>query len=303
MIYTCTINPSIDYIIHIDSFQYGNLNRGERAAYYPGGKGINVSRILKRLAIDNTALGYIGGFTGDYIKEALHQEGIKTDFITIDGVTRINMKMKSSKETEINGPGPDISQQELDQLFHQVEQLTAGDTLVVAGSLPHSLPDDLYVNLASVCAKKQVDMVADTSSGSLKALLGTPLFLVKPNHHELGELFNTTITSTQDAIYYGKKILNNGVEHVLISMGGEGAIYLNNKQCLIAKAPKGDVINTVGAGDSTVAGFLAGLQHYANDEQAFRYAVASGSATAFSADLALKADVDALVDHVQITAR
>lgn len=300
MIFTCTINPSIDYVLHIDSFQYGGLNRGAKPAYYPGGKGINVSRILRKFTIDSTVLGFVGGFTGQFIKQALANEMIPTHFIETDEPTRINLKMKSAQETEINGPGPSLVQADIEQLLAQVKQLNQGDSIVLAGSLPPSVQDDLYVEIADLCHQNGARVIADTSSASLKALLGTPLFLVKPNQDELGELFNVNITSTDQAINYGKKLHQQGIEHVLISMGGAGAIYINHEQILMAKAPKGKVINTVGAGDSTVAGFLAAIEDGKSFEAAFRYAVASGSATAFSADLAEKEAVDLLFDLVEI---
>lgn len=300
MIYTCTLNPSIDYIIHVSEFQFGALNRGEKTFYYPGGKGINVSRVLKRLDINNTALGFLGDFTGDFIKNKLQAEKIKTDFIPVQGTTRINMKMKSNKETEINGPGPSISTDKLDELYTQISKLKSGDILVAAGSIPDTVPSDFYVKVAGICASNGVQMVADTSSQGLKELLGTKLLLVKPNQHELGELFDVTITTINDAVTYGKKLHEQGAEHVLVSMGGDGAVYISNHGSFIAKAPIGTVQNTVGAGDSMVAGFLAAHSTSQSAEDTFRYAVATGSATAFNADLCTKNDVEALLDKIEI---
>ncbi|WP_067840633.1 1-phosphofructokinase [Amphibacillus sediminis] len=301
MIYTCTVNPSIDYVIYVNPFEYGGLNRGEKPAYYPGGKGINVSRILKRLDIANTALGFIGGFTGHFIEQALLNEGIKTDFIKIDQETRINLKLKTTKETEINGPGPTITDENLALLVKQIKTIPKESTLVLAGSLPSSIPDNFYATIAEQCAQQNIRVVADTSSASLKALIGIPLFLIKPNHHELGELFGVKIQSTKDAIYYGRKLQKQGITHVIISMGGAGAIYLNDQMTLTANVPKGQVQNTVGAGDSTVAGFLAGLVTGLSNKEAFRYAIASGSATAFNSDLAEKKDLEALIPLIDIS--
>lgn len=300
MIYTCTLNPSIDYIIHVDHFQTGGLNRGDKTSYYPGGKGINVSRVLKRLGIENTALGFIGDFTGSFIKTKLQQESIKTNFIEVDGTTRINMKMKAESETEINGPGPDISSKQLDALYNQMKQLSPGDILVAAGSIPKTVPADFYVKVAAICEQAGVHMVADTSSQALKEILGTKLFLVKPNHHELGELFDVSIDSIHDAVIYGKKLQDHGATHVLVSMGGSGAVYISPNQCFVATAPKGTVKNTVGAGDSMVSGFLAAHTSEKSEEEVFRYAVAAGSATAFQADLCKKQDVETLLNEVKI---
>ncbi|SDC27592.1 1-phosphofructokinase [Pelagirhabdus alkalitolerans] len=300
MIYTCTLNPSVDYILHVDQLNEGKLNRGSSPAYYPGGKGVNVSRILNRLDTKNTAIGFVGGFTGTFITDALEAEGVETQFIKTDYPTRINLKLKSHVETEINGPGGQIHDLVLDQLKKQIKQMTSDDTLVLAGSLPKSVPSNLYVELAQQAQVRGVRVIADTSSDSLKALLGVPLFLVKPNQDELAELFDVKIDSVEKAIEYGKRLQEKGAEHVLISMGSIGAVYINDKQVMIAKAPKGEVINTVGAGDSTVAGFLAGLNKNSSTKEAFRFAVASGSATAFKEDLAEKKDVEALLHTFDI---
>lgn len=300
MIYTCTLNPSIDYIIHVSDFQFGELNRGETTSYYPGGKGINVSRVLKRLAIKNTALGFLGDFTGDFIRNKLQAEDVQTNFISVTGTTRINLKMKSNKETEINGPGPSISEDKLEELYTQIKNLKTDDILVAAGSIPTTVPSDFYVKAASICETNGVKMVADTSSQGLKELLGTKLLLVKPNQHELGELFDVQIKNIDDAVKYGKKLHAQGAEHVLVSMGGDGAVYISEHECLIAKAPKGTVQNTVGAGDSMVSGFLAAFTSGKSTEDIFRYAVATGSATAFSTDLCTKTDVEALLEKIEI---
>lgn len=300
MIYTCTLNPSIDYIVQVSDFMYGELNRGERTDYYPGGKGINVSRVLKRLEIDNTALGFLGDFTGDFIKSFLLKEKIRTDFIEVNGTTRINVKLKSNQETEINGAGPNISDKDLQQLFDQIRQLQPNDILVVAGSIPASVPNDFYVKIAEICTENKVKMIADTSSQALEELLGTKLFLVKPNQHELGELFDVRIDSIENAVYYGKQLQQQGAENVIVSMGGDGAVYISDNNCFIAKAPKGKVINTVGAGDSMVAGFLTAYNKGLEQDEIFRYAVATGSATAFQADLCEKKNVETLLQLVEL---
>ncbi|WP_186580950.1 1-phosphofructokinase [Aquibacillus kalidii] len=300
MIYTCTLNPSVDYIIHVPDFQPGDLNRGEKTFYYAGGKGINVSRVLKRLGVENTALGFLGGFTGTFIKDELTKEQITTDFIEVSGNTRINMKLKSGQETEINGPGPDISKEQLIKLYEQLDQFQEGDFLVASGSIPNSVPDTFYKEVASICEQKGIRLIADTSSQALKEVIGSKLFLVKPNHHELGELFDTRIDSFDDAVHYGKQLNQKGAEHVIVSMGGDGAVYISDQVCIFATAPKGDVKNTVGAGDSMVSGFLSAFVRDGNAETAFKYAVATGSATAFSEDLCSKADVENLLKQISL---
>lgn len=302
MIYTCTLNPSVDYILHVEEFQAGGLNRGENPFYYPGGKGINVSRVLSRLKIENTALGFLGGFTGAFLQQALESENVQHDFIKVDTTTRINLKLKSKAETEINGPGPDITQEQIDALFTQFDQFKEGDYFVASGSVPKQMEDSFYKKAAEICAKKGVKMIADTSSKALKSISESDLFLIKPNHHELGELFNTEIRSVEDAVHYGKILNKQGSKHVIISMGGEGAVYINKETCLRAKAPVRPVKNTVGAGDSTVAGFVAAISQNESPETAFRLAVASGSATAFQEDLCTLADVNELKDKIEITA-
>ncbi|MRH42046.1 1-phosphofructokinase [Aquibacillus halophilus] len=300
MIYTCTLNPSVDYIIHVAQFKSGGLNRGEKSFYYPGGKGINVSRVLTRLDVKNTALGFVGGFTGEFIKSELINEGIHTDFIELTGKTRINMKLKSDSETEINGSGPDISEIQLQQLFNRVKGLSNGDILVASGSIPNSVPDDIYSQLATICNEKGIKMIADTSSKALKEIVGHDLFLIKPNQHELEELFNTTITSLTDALDYGLKLNQKGATHVIVSMGGQGAVYTSEDNQFIASVPTGTVQNTVGAGDSMVAGFLAAYSKNNEPLEAFKYAVAAGSSTAFSEDLCKKEDVEELVKKIVV---
>ncbi|MDC3416187.1 1-phosphofructokinase [Aquibacillus salsiterrae] len=301
MIYTCTLNPSVDYILHVDEFQTGELNRGYQPSYYPGGKGINVSRVLRRLGVDNTALGFLGGFTGTYIDEKLSSENIAHSFISISGDTRINLKLKSSVETEVNGPGPIISEAELDELLSQIKAINAGDYLVASGSIPTTVPTDFYSMLASICEQNNVHFIVDTSSQALKEIIGSKLFLIKPNHHELGELFETTIRSYEDAVHFGKKLQRKGAIHVIISMGGDGAVYVGEHESYYAKAPTGQVKNTVGAGDSMVSGFLSAYTKSANPKKAFQYAIASGSATAFSDDLCTKDDVKKILDQVLVT--
>ncbi|SDK05881.1 1-phosphofructokinase [Sediminibacillus albus] len=298
MIFTCTLNPSVDYVIHVDTFTPGGLNRGNKTFYYPGGKGINVSRVLNRLGRSNTAIGFLGGFTGDFIKNELTKENIDHQFIAVNGTTRVNMKLKSTDETEINGPGPEITAEQQEQLFKQIAEMSEGDYLVAAGSVPSTIATDFYVQAAELCRQNGVKMIADTSSNALKEIVGRELFLVKPNHHELGELFDTAITTHEQAAHYGKQLQQKGARHVIISMGGNGAIYINKDTCLRANVPSGQVKNTVGSGDSMVAGFLSSYVKTKDPVLSFKTAVAAGSATAFSDDLCEQEDVEALLSKI-----
>ncbi|QXE00869.1 1-phosphofructokinase [Terribacillus sp. DMT04] len=301
MNYTCTLNPSIDYIMHVDTFRAGDLNRATNTAYFAGGKGINVSRLLNRLDVETTALGYLGGFTGTFIRETLESAGINHQFIEINEPTRVNVKLKSGEESEINGPGPSITTEQLALLLEQIRSLGTDDALVAAGNAPSSVPADIYARMADICEKNGTRFIADTSSAALQDLIGKRMFLVKPNHHELGELFNTTISSIEDIVSYARKLHETGIENVIVSMGGEGAIFVNQYHAWKAETPQGTVKNSVGAGDSMVAGFLAAFEKTNNYEQAFTYAVAAGSATAFSDDLGERQDIENLVSQVKLT--
>lgn len=301
MIYTCTLNPSVDYIVKLDDFRLGELNRAAHTAVFPGGKGINVSRVLKRLGVDNTALGFIGGFTGAFIEQELSQENIRFDFVKVPGDTRINIKLKSGKETEINGQGPTIAPPFAAELMEKVQSLRQGDILVLAGSIPTSLPSDFYRTIVQVAKEANVKVVVDTSGPALKQLIEVKPFLIKPNHKELGELFDTVLHSKADAIVYGRRLVELGVENVIVSMAGDGAFFFNKEVTLFAEAPKGVVRNSVGAGDSMVAGFLAAYTNGKSVEQAFAYSVATGSATAFSEDLCTKDKAEQLLHEVKVT--
>ncbi|WP_129728413.1 1-phosphofructokinase [Ectobacillus funiculus] len=301
MIYTCTLNPSIDYIVELDSIRLGDLNRAKRTEQYPGGKGINVSRVLKRLGVENTALGFIGGFTGEFIREELSKELVNHDFVKANGTTRINVKLKSGDETEINGQGPTIEIEQINELLQKVEAMNEGDIFVLAGSLPSSVPADFYKTLAAAARARGVKIVADTSGPALQEIIEEKLFLIKPNHHELGELFETTITSKEESIAYAKRLVESGIQNVIVSMAGAGALLITNHKILYANAPKGTVKNSVGAGDSTIGGFLAAYTKGKALEECFRYGVASGSATAFSSDLCTKEEVEKLLPEITIT--
>jgi 1-phosphofructokinase len=300
MIYTCTITPSLDYTTYLPELRLGELNRTSDVFYYPGGKGINVSRVLGRLGTKSIALGYIGGFTGQYITDFLKEEGILTDFIRTEDITRINVKVKAAEESELNGPGPSINELQQQELLEKVQAMTSGDWFVLAGSLTDTIPSSFFEELAAICEKNNVKFVLDTSGSALIDLIHTKPFLVKPNIEELGELFNTVISTKEEAFHYARKLVGKGIQHVVVSMGGEGALLVTKDLALLAKAPKGLVVNTVGAGDSLVAGFLASFTKNENATEAFRYGVASGSATAFSSDLCEKNDVDQLLKQITI---
>lgn len=301
MIYTCTFAPSIDYTAYLTHFESGALNRTDEVYYYPGGKGINVSRVLRRLGLKSRALGYAGGFTGRFIEEFLDAEGIETDFIDTGAITRINVKIKTGQETELNGPGPVLGEGQLEQLKEKVAAMAKGDWFVLAGSLPASVPIQFFKDLAVRCKERGIHFVLDTSGPALKGLLDMEPFLIKPNEHELGEIFGVEITTQAQAFHYASLLVDKGVEYVIVSMGGKGAIFASREQCFTAQAPAGKVVNTVGSGDSLVSGFIASYIQHQDPERAFRYGVASGSATAFRSDLCELADVERLLPEVTVT--
>ncbi|WP_033541269.1 1-phosphofructokinase [Planococcus sp. CAU13] len=301
MIYTCTIAPSIDYTVYLPEFAAGKLNRADSVFYYPGGKGINVSRVLKRLGSDSKALGFAGGFTGQWIEQFLKDEGIASDFIPTDETTRINVKIKSKEETELNGPGPEPDADQLGLLTAKVKAMEKGDWFVLAGSLPETMPDTIFSELSSICEAQGIRLVLDTSGPALKKLVESRPFLIKPNLEELGELFGKELTGREQAYECALELVKKGVGHVIVSMGSEGALLVTEHNAYSAKAPIGKVVNTVGSGDSLVAGFIASFSQYQDVQKAFRCGVACGSATAFRSDLCEKAGVEALLEQVEIS--
>jgi 1-phosphofructokinase len=300
MIYTCTLNPSIDYLVGIEEMKFGSLNRANKTAFYAGGKGINVSRVLKSLGETSTALGYIGGFTGAFIQEQLEQAGILQDFIKVTDPTRINIKLKSGVETEINGIGPMISEEQKYELFEKISVLTSEDFLILAGSLPPAVSPDFYRTIAKLCFEKNIRLIADTSGEALEAILQYEPFLVKPNEHELGELFNVEISSIEEVVFYGRKLLEKGPINVIVSLGSKGALLINKDVVAFANVPKGELKNSVGAGDSVVAGFVASYKKQSDYLEAFKYGIACGSATAFSLDLCDKDSVRKLLPEIEV---
>lgn len=298
MVYTVTFSPSLDYIVQVPRLVLGDVNRTKAEVIYPGGKGINVSVVLKNLGVDSRALGFIGGFTGNEIERMLKEYGCDTDFITVkNGISRINVKIKSEQESEINGQGCQTSGMELEQLYHKLDCLQPGDTLVLAGSIPDILPGDVYEKLLERVSDIKINAVVDATGELLLKVLKYRPFLIKPNKEELGGLFDTEIQNDGDVAHYAKELQRQGARNVLVSMAGEGAMLLTEQGDMKKSAPpKGRVVNSVGAGDSMVAGFLAGYQRTSGDyEVAFRLGLAAGSATAFCEWLADKDEIERLL--------
>lgn len=303
MIYTVTFNPSLDYIVSVKDFRPGMTNRTSSELVLAGGKGINVSIVLGNLGIKSTALGFIAGFTGDEIVRRLHNGGINSEFIKInDGISRINIKLKSIDGTEINGQGPHIDSSHIEQLMNRLRRLESGDVLVLAGSIPAGISDNIYKDIMDMLKDKGVQIVVDATSRLLTNVLEYNPFFIKPNQHELGDIFNVTLNTQEEVIPYALKLKKMGAVNVCVSMGGKGAILVaDDGNVYKAKAPDGILKNSVGAGDSLVAGFLSGWIEKKDYEYAFRKGVATGSASAFSERLATVGEVNMLIDKVVIT--
>lgn len=294
MIYTVTFNPSLDYIVDVENFRLGMTNRTCSEQMMAGGKGINVSIVLQNLGIENTALGFIAGFTGEEIRRQVSQIGIRAQFISIpEGISRINLKLRSIDGTEINGMGPTIGQAQLDALYEKLDTLTDQDTLVLAGSIPASMPYSIYSDIMERLQEKGVTFVVDATKQLLLNVLRYKPFLIKPNNHELGELFGVTLSTREAVVPYARRLQERGARNVLISMAGQGAVLVAEDGSVhLTPAPKGTLVNAVGAGDSMVAGFLAGWQEQHDYGHAFRMGVAAGSASAFSRYLATREEVE-----------
>ena len=301
MIYTVTFNPAIDYIVRLDSFKAGATNRVTYEKVLGGGKGINVSIVLSNLGIKSTALGFLAGFTGDEIRRQLEGFGVAHAFISLEqGFSRIDVKIKAGEETEVNGQGPDIPKDKQDLLFQKLEQLKENDTLVLAGSIPKTLPDDIYERIMARLEKNKLRIVVDAEKRLLLNVLKYHPFLIKPNQHELGDMFDVVLKTDDEVIAHAKKLQEKGARNVLISMGGDGAIFVGEDGATYkSKVPKGTLVNSVGAGDSMVAGFLTGFEESGGDfKRAFLMGVASGSASAFSEELATREEVEALLEKL-----
>ena len=300
MIYTVTFNPALDYVMIIDEFKSGNVNRCENEFLNPGGKGINVSTMLSELGEENVALGFIAGFTGRELVNKLNERNIKTNFIELkEGLTRINVKIKGNIESEINAKGPNIDKEDLQKLLNQIDTLKDDDILVLAGSIHSSIDDDIYEQIMKRLSEKNVHVVVDATKDLLKNVLKYKPFLIKPNHHELAEFFDVNINSDEEIVEYAKKLQEMGAENVLVSMAADGAILVTKENEVIkTNTPKGKVVNSVGAGDSMVAGFIYGYLKNKDYKEALRFGSAAGSASAFSESIATKEKVEELLKEL-----
>ncbi len=302
MIYTVTFNPSLDYIVRMDHFEAGAINRVSYEQVLAGGKGINVSIVLHNLGHESTALGFVAGFTGAEIEHKLDAFPVKHDFVHLEnGFSRINVKAKAENETEINGQGPDISEAAQKKLFEKLDTLGKGDTLVLAGSIPKTLPDDIYERIMERLDGRGIRIVVDAEKKLLLNVLKYHPFLIKPNNHELGDMFGVVLKTDEEIVTYAKKLQEKGATNVLISMAGDGAILLTaDGKHYKSPAPKGKLVNSVGAGDSMVAGFLTGcIESHDDLETAFYMGVATGSASAFSENLATRPEVERLLKTIR----
>lgn len=300
MIYTVTFNPSLDYVVSVDDFQLGKTNRTTTEQIFPGGKGINVSIVLQNLGIQNTALGFIAGFTGKEIQKQTKDIGFANDFISVkEGISRINIKMKDFDGTEINGKGPSIQPEDVEKLFAQLDAMKAGDTLVLAGSIPESISASIYKEIMERYADAGVLFVVDATKDLLCNVLAYHPFLIKPNNYELGEIFQVTLKTKEEVIPYAKKMQEMGARNVLVSMAGEGAVLVaETGEVFQMEVPKGTLVNAVGAGDSMVAGFVAGWVQKQDYFHAFKMGISAGSASAFSEALATKKEIEMIYESL-----
>ena len=301
MIYTVTFNPAIDYVVRLDApLEVGEVNRARGEDCVLGGKGVNVSGVLAELGCKSVALGFVAGETGAWLERGLAKQGIATDFIHLpEGMTRINVKIKAGQETELNGAGPNIPESAMQQLEAKLDTLQEGDILILAGSIPASLAQDTYERLLARLQGKGVRAVVDATRDLLVNVLKYRPFLVKPNNHELGEIVGRRLTTDAEIVAAAAVLQSKGARNVLVSMAGDGALLLDEKGCTHRiGCPKGQVVNSVGAGDSMVAGFVAGYLQSGDYNAALRLGTACGSATAFSLGLAKKADIDALLKEL-----
>lgn len=301
MIYTVTLNPSLDYIAECKDFTLGATNRTSSEIIYPGGKGINVSIVLSNLGDRTTALGFLAGFTGEHIDSLIKDMGISSRMIRLnEGMSRINLKLKSKEETELNGMGPNINIIDIARLYQKLESITEDDILVLAGSIPPSVSEGLYSDIMERLKEKKIKIVVDATKDLLMNVLDKKPFLIKPNIHELGELFNVKLDSADEALPYALKLKEMGAVNVIISMGKDGAMMVDEYgKSYTMNSPEGKLVNSVGAGDSLVAGFLHKYLETGNYEEAFRYGVCTGSASAFSSALATKEEAEKLYREIK----
>lgn len=300
MIYTVTFNPALDYVVKLKNFQLGEVNRIHEEHIFYGGKGINVSAVLANLDMKSTAWGFIAGFTGEELYRGAEQLGFRADFIRVKrGMTRINVKVKAERETEINGVGPEITAGDVQELMDKIRQLSDGDWLVLSGSIPASISDTIYEEIMAQLAGSGVKAVVDAEKDLLLNVLEYQPFLIKPNNHELGEMFGTVLKTEDEIVHHARLLQEKGAQNVLVSMAGDGAILITEDNQIIKRLPpKGIVKNSVGAGDSMVAGFLAGYLNTGSYQEALKWGTAAGSATAFSEGLAAGADIRALYQQI-----
>ncbi|MGL5433975.1 MAG: 1-phosphofructokinase [Lachnospiraceae bacterium] len=300
MIYTVTFNPALDYVVKLMDFQLGDVNRTCEEHIFYGGKGINVSAVLANLDLKSTAWGFVAGFTGEELYRGAEQLGFQADFIRVErGMTRINVKIKAAEETEINGAGPDITARDVQELLGKIGQLEQDDWLVLSGSIPSSISDTIYEEIMEQLAGTGVRVVVDATRDLLLNVLQYQPFLIKPNNHELGEMFDKVLKTEDEIIHHARMLQQRGARNVLVSMAGDGAILVTeDHQVIRRKPPKGTVKNSVGAGDSMVAGFLAGYLKTGSYEEALKWGTAAGSASAFSEGLAASADIRALYQQI-----
>lgn len=300
MIYTVTFNPALDYVVKVDHFTLGAVNRASRENIYCGGKGLNVSTVLAALGYGSTALGFVAGFTGQEILQRVKELGFRSDFIQVEkGMSRINVKLKSQEETELNGIGPEITSEDIERLYDRLNGLKKGDVLVLSGSIPQSINDDIYERIMARLSGKGIRIVVDATKDLLINVLPYHPFLIKPNNHELGEMFQVTLNSTEEIIEYGRRLQEKGAMNVLVSMAGDGAVLITEEGNVYRMGvPEGTVKNSVGAGDSMVAGFLAGYLENGSYEHALRLGSAAGSASAFSEGLAGKEEIMKLYEEL-----
>ncbi len=293
MVYTVTVNPSLDYVANVQRFTVGKVNRTTAEKLFPGGKGINVSIVLHNLGIETKALGFKASFTGNKIKKLLDEKGVLSEFIEVkNGFSRINVKLRSDQESEINGQGPDITEKDITKLYSILAQLTSNDILVLAGSIPSTLSSSLYMDIMKYLEQKQTKIIVDATKDLLKKVLPFHPFMVKPNNHELGEIFGVKLKTKKEVIPYAQKLRKMGAKNVLVSMAAQGAVLISEKGKIYeAACPEGSPVNSVGAGDSMVAGFIAGYLSTGNYMEALKTGLSAGSASACSEELATKEQV------------
>lgn len=300
MVYTLTVNPSLDYIVDVEKFNIGEVNRTNHELIFPGGKGINVSIVLNNLGIDNTAYGFVAGFTGEEIVRRLKNMGLKTDFIRLaQGNSRINMTLRNVEETSINGMGAVCSENDRKLLMNKLSKAEDEDIIVLSGSVPRGISDKIYEDIMKMFENRSIKIVVDVTRKYMEGVLKYRPFLIKPNQSELEEIFDVKIKSTEEIICYAKKLQNMGARNVLVSRGGEGAVlYTENNELFVHNGIKGNVINTIGAGDSMVAGFIAGYLKNQNMKEAFYMGIAAGTASAFSDNLATREQIETIYERV-----